>query len=123
MSESSDKRGNAMRVYRLDPAWPVSPGRRYAGLVWNHPTLKDGTSITTSPVVEELDGRIVTRSGSVYLLGRTYESEKHAAEQAGLGLNVARGGAPSRLQVIDLESDDLSVLDTHPNSLPPRSEA
>jgi hypothetical protein len=97
---------------RLDPCWPVLPGPRYRGLVWNHPKIGDGTLITTSAIVELKDGRIVTCSGSAYQLGRTFYSEQHAMDQAGglPGLRAHR--APEGLRVIDLESEDLSALGT-----------
>ena len=82
----TDSSASKPRIVRLDPAWPVEPGPRFRGLVWNHPTLKDGTLITTSQVMEFHGGRIVTRSGSIYLLGRTYVSERHAAQRAGVDL-------------------------------------
>lgn len=117
----TDSSASKPRIVRLDPAWPVEPGPRFRGLVWNHPTLKDGTLITTSQVMEFHGGRIVTRSGSIYLLGRTYVSERHAAQRAGVDL---REGAPTSahgLNVIDLESDDLSALDTHPLARTPET--
>lgn len=119
-----DASASKPRIVRLDPAWPVEPGPRFRGLVWNHPTLKDGTLITTSQVMEFHGGRIVTRSGSIYLLGRTYVSERHAAQRAGVDLkeDAAATSAP-RLNVIDLESDDLSALDTHPLARTPESGA
>ena len=110
----TDSSASKPRIVRLDPAWPVEPGPRFRGLVWNHPTLKDGTLITTSQVMEFHGGRIVTRSGSIYLLGRTYVSERHAAQRAGLDLKDDVSTSPKRLNVVDLESDDLSALDTHP---------
>lgn len=100
---------------RLDPCWPVLPGPRYRGVVWDHPTLKDGTLITTSAVAELGNGRIVTRSGSVYELGRTFNSEQQAAlEAAAAGRSAARSqSARGELQIIDLENDDdLSGLGT-----------
>lgn len=97
---------------RLDPAWPVEPGPRYRGLVWNHPSLKDGTLVTTSPIVEQRDGCVITRSGSVYRLGRTYASERHAAQVAGMKMEAAAQAA-APLQVIDLEADDNALLGTH----------
>jgi hypothetical protein len=100
------------RCVRLDPCWPVLPGPRYRGIVWNHPSLKDGTLITTSAVVELGSGRIVTRSGSSYELGRTFTSEQQAALEAAAGRRAGRGQSPRELQVIDLESDDLSGLGT-----------
>jgi len=100
------------RSVRLDPCWPVLPGPRYRGVVWNHLTLKDGTLITTSAVVELAGGRIVTRSGSIYELGCTFDSEQHAAEQAGGRRNVNHSRLPHGLRVLDLESDDLSALGT-----------
>lgn len=113
MSDQSGDFGAGTRVFRLDPAWPVEPGLRYRGLVWDHPTIKDGTLVTTSQIVEQRDGVVVTRSGSVYRLGRTYLSEKHVAEHAG----VKRDGDPNRplppLHIIDLEADDASVIETH----------
>lgn len=103
------------RIVRLDPAWPVEPGPRFRGFVWNHPTLKDGTLITTSQIMEFHGGRIVTRSGSIYLLGRTYVSERHAAQHAAVDRSDdVVSTTVQRLNVIDLENDDLSVLDTHP---------
>jgi len=69
----NDASASKPRIVRLDPAWPVEPGPRFRGLVWNHPTLKDGTLITTSQVMEFHGGRIVTRSGSIYLLGEVLE--------------------------------------------------
>jgi hypothetical protein len=110
----SDVADSKPRIVRLDPAWPVEPGPRFRGLVWNHPTLKDGTLITTSQVMEFHGGRIVTRSGSIYMLGRTYVSERHAAQRAAIDRNAPTPLPP--LNVIDLESDDLSALDTHPLS-------
>ncbi len=104
------------RIVRLDPAWPVEPGPRFRGLVWNHPTLKDGTLITTSQVMEFHGGRIVTRSGSIYMLGRTYVSERHAAQRAAIDRNAPAAAPLPPLNVVDLESDDLSALDTHPLS-------
>ena len=111
MSGESSK-GEEGTICRLDPCWPVLPGPRYRGLVWNHPTLKDGTPITTSAVVELKAGRIVTRSGSSYELGRTFASEQHAAAQGLVRLDAEKRPQPKPLQVIDLESDDLSVLET-----------
>lgn len=102
------------RIVRLDPAWPVEPGPRFRGLVWNHPTLKDGTLITTSQIMEFHGGRIVTRSGSIYLLGRTYVSERHAAEHLAVDRSDPASATVQRFNVIDLENDDLSPLDTHP---------
>lgn len=111
MSTNKSDNDKAPRV-RLDPCWPVLPGPRYRGVVWNHGSLRDGTLVTTSAVVELKDGRILTRSGSIYALGRTYYSEQHAAQETGLRLSM--DGTPSSpgLQVIDLESDDISALDT-----------
>ncbi|MCK7502150.1 MAG: hypothetical protein MZW92_78700 [Comamonadaceae bacterium] len=88
------------------------PGPRYRGVVWDHASLRDGTLVTTSAVVELKNGRILTRSGSVYALGRTFYSEQHAAEQTGLRLSMEGTQSPQALQVIDLESDDISALDT-----------
>lgn len=110
----TDSSTSTPRIVRLDPAWPVEPGPRFRGLVWNHPTLKDGTLITTSQVMEFHGGRIVTRSGSIYLLGRTYVSERHAAQRAAVDLKAGASTAALGINVIDLESDDLSALDTHP---------
>jgi hypothetical protein len=115
----TDSSASKPRIVRLDPAWPVEPGPRFRGLVWNHPTLKDGTLITTSQVMEFHGGRIVTRSGSIYLLGRTYVSERHAAQRAGVDLKDDTSTSSQLLNVIDLESDDLSALDTHPLSRTP----
>jgi hypothetical protein len=117
----TDTSASKPRIVRLDPAWPVEPGPRFRGLVWNHPTLKDGTLITTSQVMEFHGGRIVTRSGSIYLLGRTYVSERHAAQRAGVDLKEETATSTQRLNVIDLESDDLSALDTHPLSRTPET--
>lgn len=100
------------RMFRLDPCWPVLPGPRYRGLVWNHDTVRDGTLITTSAVVELKDGRLVTRSGSAYQLGRIFSSEQEALEQAAQHLRADASPAPPELRVIDLESDDPSLLDT-----------
>lgn len=102
------------RCVRLDPCWPVLPGPRYRGVVWNHPSLRDGTLITTSAVVELGNGRIVTRSGSSYELGRTFNSEQQAAlEAAAAGRSAERSqSARGELHIIDLESDDLSGLGT-----------
>lgn len=100
------------RCVRLDPCWPVLPGPRYRGVVWNHPSLKDGTLITTSAVVELGNGRIVTRSGSSYELGRLYNSEQQAALEAAAGRSAVRSQSVRELQIIDLESDDLSGLGT-----------
>jgi hypothetical protein len=108
---------NVERVYRLDPCWPVLPGPRYRGLVWNHDKLPDGTLITTSAVVELMGGRISTRSGSVYELGRTFNSQDEALAKTGgrLGPRKSDSGQPP-LQVLDLEADDLSVIDTFAHS-------
>lgn len=97
---------------RLDPCWPVLPGPRYRGVVWNHRTLRDGTLVTTSAVVELKDGRIRTRSGSLYVLGRTFYSEQHATQQTGLRFSMPGTTPPNGLQVIDLESEDVFPLDT-----------
>jgi len=117
----TDSFASKPRIVRLDPAWPVEPGPRFRGLVWNHPTLKDGTLITTSQVMEFHGGRIVTRSGSIYLLGRTYVSERHAAQRAGVDLKEGTSTSAQGLNVIDLESDDLSALDTHPLARTPET--
>lgn len=117
----TDSSASKPRIVRLDPAWPVEPGPRFRGLVWNHPTLKDGTLITTSQVIEFHGGRIVTRSGSIYLLGRTYVSERHAAQRAGVDLKDGISTSARGLNVIDLESDDLSALDTHPLARTPET--
>lgn len=117
----TDAAASKPRIVRLDPAWPVEPGPRFRGLVWNHPTLKDGTLITTSQVMEFHGGRIVTRSGSIYLLGRTYVSERHAAQRAALDQKEGAANTSHPLNVIDLESDDLSALDTHPLSHTPET--
>ena len=120
----SDVADSKPRIVRLDPAWPIEPGPRFRGLVWNHPTLKDGTLITTSQVMEFHGGRIVTRSGSIYLLGRTYVSERHASQKAGVPAEEAASNTTALgLHVIDLESDDLSALDTHPLSRTPENGA
>lgn len=113
MGDESSK-GKEGRICRLDPCWPVLPGPRYRGLVWNHPTLRDGTPITTSAVIELKPGHIVTRSGSTYELGRTFASEQHAARLGGVNLEPEKPSKPKEPQVIeiDLESDDLSALDT-----------
>ena len=106
---TSEKR----RCVRLDPCWPVLPGPRYRGVVWNHPSLKDGTLITTSAVVELGNGRIVTRSGSSYELGRTFNSEQQAAVESGARRSPGLIESQHGLQIIDLESeDDLSGLGT-----------
>ena len=109
---TSDSDNEKTRLVRLDPCWPVLPGPRYRGIVWNHRTLRDGTLVTTSAVVELKDGRILTRSGSLYALGRTYYSEQHAADQTGLRFSAEAAQPPQALQIIDLESDDISALDT-----------
>lgn len=88
------------------------PGPRYRGVVWNHPSLKDGTLITTSAVVELGNGRIVTRSGSTYELGRTFNSEQQAALEAAASRSAGGSQSPRELRIIDLESDDLSGLGT-----------
>lgn len=104
------------RIPRLDPCWPVLPGPRYRGVVWHHPRLRDGTMITTSAVVELKGGRIVTRSGSTYELGRTFFSEQHAVKAVGRAVAATHPMVPVRetqeLPVLDLESDDISGLDT-----------
>lgn len=111
MSAESPK-SNPGPMLRLDPCWPVLPGPRYRGLVWNHPSAPDGTLITTSMVIELKDGRIVTRSGSSYELGRTYYSEQHAAAHGALDAETEKPKPALPLQVIDLENDDPSVLTT-----------
>lgn len=107
-----DSRTSNGAMLRLDPCWPVLPGPRYRGLVWNHPTISDGTLITTSAIVELKDGHILTCSGSAYRLGRTFYSEQHAMDHAGglAGLQAYRSS--EGLRVIDLESEDLSALGT-----------
>jgi hypothetical protein len=109
---SDVSKSSAGPIMRLDPCWPVLPGPRYRGLVWNHPSAKDGTLITTSAVIELKDGRIVTRSGSAYELGRTYYSEQHAAAHGALEPETEKSKPAQPLQVIDLENDDPSVLAT-----------
>lgn len=101
--------GGKNSVCRLDPCWPVLPGPRYRGVVRNHPTLKAGTLITTSAVMELRDGRITTRSGSVYELGHTFASEQEALAQTGLRLDTRRR-LPPPVRVLDLESDDISAI-------------
>lgn len=96
-------------VCLLDPCWPVLPGPRYRGVVRNHRDLKTGTLITTSAVMELKEGRITTRSGSVYELGHTFASEEEALAQTGLRLQMRKRPSPP-LQVLDLESDDISAI-------------
>ena len=43
-------------------------GNRMSGEVYDHPRFKDGTEITTSRVIGVRDGKIITRSGSEYIL-------------------------------------------------------
>ncbi len=100
------------RIYRLDPCWPVLPGPRYRGLVWNHECVRDGTLVTTSGVVALKDGRVTTRSGSVYQLGHMFASEQEALERAAQHLRADALPPPQELQVIDLESDDPALLET-----------
>lgn len=80
-------------VPELDPYYPGLAGRGYSGLVWNHPTIADGTEIHTTRIVQEFAGRIETRSGTVYQLGRRFESAM-AASCAGL---VCFAGSPKAL--------------------------
>jgi hypothetical protein len=101
--------GDNGTVCLLDPCWPVLPGPRYRGVVRNHRNLKDGTLITTSTVLELKEGRITTRSGSVYELGHTFASEQEALAHTGLRLQI-RKRPPPPLQVLDLESDDISAI-------------
>jgi hypothetical protein len=103
--------GGTATVCLLDPCWPVLPGPRYRGVVRNHKSLKNGTLITTSAVLELKDGHITTRSGSIYKLGRTFASETEALGQTGLRLDV-RKPLPPPVQVLDLESDDLDAIIT-----------
>lgn len=97
------------KVCRLDPCWPVLPGPRYRGVVRDHASLKAGTLITTSAVMEMRDGRITTRSGSVYELGHTFASEEEALAHTGLRLDTRRRPPPP-VRVLDLESDDISAI-------------
>lgn len=46
-------------------------GLSFNGKVYGHPRFPDGHQVTTSPIMEVLEGGIVkTQSGSVYLLGK-----------------------------------------------------
>ena len=58
-------------VLNCDPYQP--PETQISGIsgqVYNHPTYKDGKHITTSKIEDFKDGCVVTRSGSIYELGK-----------------------------------------------------
>jgi hypothetical protein len=112
---SGDPMAREAPLPRLNPCWPILPGPRYRGVVWNHPRLRDGTLITTSAIVELRGGRIVTRSGSTYELGRTFLSEQHALRHVSRAIGAtqpAPAPPPQDVPVLDLESDDPAELET-----------
>lgn len=70
------------------------------GRVYGHPTRPDGRPITTSRVVEILEGVIVTRSGSRYRLGEPHPTyaEQYPEEVA----KAKAVDAPDRIPWEDL---------------------
>lgn len=54
------------------------------GHIYDHPDHADGTTVETSPIVGAVDGKIRTRSGSLYELGEPhpdYEAAYHGARE------------------------------------------
>ena len=48
---------------------PEQLQQRLAGEVYDHPNFPDGDEIVTSSIIAICDGRVMTRSGSMYDLG------------------------------------------------------